>query len=374
MNVIPPDIAAPKPIEVFKSRLLAALSGHEKISAGKWLEGVRARLAKRPRDNELRAAELLLAAEAGETIDVSKIPGPLAPKLMAWIIGTGRLKGALAVLTAIQQRRRELQTLGALYDALRLHPRLPVLLQGFLDREDLTLQIAAGKNPNSRAMAVCFCGAGDRMGIPLNAFHPWLQPHFAGIVYVRDKARTLFLSGVADVGSMEQTVAELRRIAEASGSTRIVCIGSSAGSFGALIYAQRLGAKHVLCLSGITELDLLARARGVEFQKFLAHQKQKYGYAIPDLRTFYAGNSAIRVRYVYPGGNAVDVEQAEVLENLPGIDLVRLADSSEHNVLGAMLQRRLLRRELVLAATGTLPARRAPASDDDAAYDEPASP
>ncbi|MFT3986924.1 hypothetical protein [Aestuariivirga sp.] len=353
MNIIQPpaETEAPKPLAVFKAKLLQALRRREDCNAAKWLERVRMRLARKARDKELRAAELLLAAEQGETLDVSTIAGPLAAKMMAWIIGTGRLKGALAVLDAFQQKR-EIPTLVPLHEALRLHPRLPVLLKGFLDQEDRTFQCVPGKNPGSHAMAVCFCGAGDRMGMPLNALHPWLQPQFAQIAYVRDKSRTLFLDGVEDLGSMEQSVAELRRIAEEAGCMRIVCIGSSAGSFGALVYAPKLGAQHVLCLSGVTDLDLLAEARGDDFRKFLAIQKQKYGFSIPDLRVLYAGNSAIRVRYIYPGENPVDAAQAEILENLPLVELHRLANSDEHNVLGTMLQRRLFRRELVLAATG----------------------
>lgn len=110
-----------------------------------------------------------------------------------------------------------------------------------VDEEDLQVRWLAGQ---SDRMVVSFTGIGHRQGA-------WQRIEFvktasAGgenvVVFVTDRKRTWFNGA----GLIERIVAAVKGLAERLGIRRIVTLGNSMGGYGAVLFANRLGAEQAI--------------------------------------------------------------------------------------------------------------------------------
>jgi hypothetical protein len=196
--------------------------------------------------------------------------------------------------------------LGAVIDRLPLAgPSLP-----FTDDPARDVQVAA--RPGADALLLAYCGAAHNLGLPLGLMHCWLGRLDASVAYLRDFSLRRYAEGIASLGpDRAATLAALRGLSRDLGARRIVCFGSSAGSFGALHDGLDLGAEAVLATG-----------------------------AALDLRGLYAAAPhRPRVRLVFGADYWNDRIYVEDFAAVPGVILQPLAGFAEHNVVPELIVR-----------------------------------
>lgn len=132
----------------------------------------------------------------------------------------------------------------------------------FQDRGKAEVQLVRREGADTLVFA--FCGARiHRMGMPLSLFQRWINPLNCHVVYLRDFRHLAYQGGIPSLGADQpQTVQALKRMAANLGARRVLCVGMSAGGYGALSCAAALGAERVLAFSPAINLD-------AEFNTFL---------------------------------------------------------------------------------------------------------
>ena len=149
-------------------------------------------------------------------------------------------------------------------------------------------------------------------------------------IFVRDVTKQWYLNGIsAEHDSVERVTGLLR---EQTRGRRVVCAGSSAGGYAAVLFGCLLGASHVFSFSGQFSLwHLLENERDRSLNPTLTRYKnddslKKY-FSILDL----AGSSATPVFYLYPSRCAEDVLQSRLTQRVESVHAFAF-DSSEHAV------------------------------------------
>lgn len=203
---------------------------------------------------------------------------------------------------------------------------------------DLTVDAGRGvqivRRPgDADAVLFAFTGRYGSLGVPLQLLHRWFGRLPAHIIYLRDPLDNAFELGLPGLASDRAgTVRSLLRIADELGASRICCYGNSTGGYGALRYGLDMNARAVLAFGAVTTLtDTVWRERVGARRPFVAG---------PDLRPLYeAATSRPRVRLVFGGDNAFDVDQARRLEDVPGVTLEVVPSWAGHNVFLDLIER-----------------------------------
>ncbi|WP_374440807.1 hypothetical protein [Stella sp.] len=213
--------------------------------------------------------------------------------------------------------------------------------------------------PGARTVIFVFTGGAQRFNGPLRLIHAWLRRLGASIVYLRDLHGMHFLGGVPSLGDgYRETVRALRRLAADLGCPRIVCTGSSSGSFGALRYGLDLPAERVLCFAGPTVLD-------DSLPELLRRERLRGAVGEPvdptqlDLAALYAAaDRRPALRLVYGGANRWDRAEAERMGDVPGVELVPIPGLAQHGVVPYLLPGGAFGRHLAWLAGGVAPGTR----------------
>ncbi|MBY0275515.1 hypothetical protein K2Z84_09240, partial [Candidatus Binatia bacterium] len=215
----------------------------------------------------------------------------------------------------------------ARYDLL-LRPDLPAT-----ERSELHVKHPA---PGRRPVLLLFCGLAQRFAMPLNLAHRWLARLGAHVVYPRDFKRVYYLAGVGGLGAgYDATCGALRELATSLDASGIVCLGNSAGSFGALNLALDLHATGVLCLSGPTRID---QSLGDVERGFT-----DAGLAIASVPRDHLDvrrrlvRMPRRPRHVHGADNDVDRAEAANLAGIGGVELLPIDGWSRHSVVEALI-------------------------------------
>jgi hypothetical protein len=203
-------------------------------------------------------------------------------------------------------------------------------VDGFRDNRELDVQIAPG--PASDITFAVFCGLRHAFGVQLNVLHHCsLAKHGVNVVYLRDFAQNLYLTGVSSIGDLRQTCDALRDTFTKLNSRKLIFIGNSSGVFGALHYGGILGADRVLLFSGPTSLEIGLEESERQAYPRLLELRLERKIEWPNLREIYTARST-PVLFYYGSENRVDVAQAENLGGLPNVRLHPVSTSS-HFVL-----------------------------------------
>ena len=148
---------------------------------------------------------------------------------------------------------------------------------------------------------------------------------------------------------LEESRDRLRDAVAALGTRRLVCMGNSAGVFGALYYGSELRADKVIVFSGPSSLQIgFEEAERQAYQRL--HALRAEGKVVwPDLRAIYNSN-AISVDFHFGSQNRVDRAQAENLAGLPNVNLIPF-DTANHVLIDEMHRSGLFDRVLSDAAS-----------------------
>ncbi|MBY0277390.1 hypothetical protein K2Z84_18830 [Candidatus Binatia bacterium] len=217
---------------------------------------------------------------------------------------------------------------------------LPPAAAGMPFRDDTArdFQLVRHPDPGRRPLILVFCGLAQRFAMPLNLAHRWFARLGAHVAYLRDLRRAYYLAGIQSLGQdYAASCAALRDVARSLDASGIVCVGNSAGTFGALSLGLDLQAAGVLCLSGPTRLDQ-SRA---DVERSFAAAGMSIATVPPehfDLRQRFALTPRRpRVRHVHGAGNDVDRSEGENLAGIAGVELLPIAGWERHSVVEALI-------------------------------------
>ncbi len=207
----------------------------------------------------------------------------------------------------------------------------------FRDEFPTTAQTVAREG--AKTAVLVFCGARQRIGMPLTMLHRWLSRWPVSLIYLRDPEGLAYLAGVKKLGpDLSSTLAGLQRELDGLGAERIVCYGHSIGSYGALRYGLELGAEAVICMAGVTNLNpgfnVGLNTGGVAARVQAAFPDQEL-----DLRRLHlAAARPPRTRIVFAEHNWDDRLHAEHMDGLPSVVLTQIDDGKSHNVAVDLMQ------------------------------------
>jgi pimeloyl-ACP methyl ester carboxylesterase len=220
--------------------------------------------------------------------------------------------------------------------------------------QDPSSGYAADLDVPSDTLMIVFAGIRGELGIPSYDFLSISATQGVKRLFLRDHHRSWYHLGVLGLaGSVDELVAELRRMIEGCGAERVVLVGNSAGGYAALLYAGLLGADAALAFSPRTFFSWPARLRRRDFRyrrdavrlTLRGHPRKRYR----DLRdTPAAGRSEIH----HSTGDRLDTLHAQRMRGIPGYAVHPHAGGSHHLVremrdrgeLGAVLSDVLVTR------------------------------
>jgi len=272
------------------------------------------RLAERPPDSAIRGMVIVNELIALEAIGAARAYARSGIQGAADVDGLELLSVALEHLPAAS-------------------PRMP-----FRDDSALDLQLVRHPDPGKRPLVLVFCGLAQRFAMPLNLAHRWLARLDVHVAYLRDLRRVYYLAGIRSLGGdYDASCTALRDLARSLDASGIVCVGNSAGSFGALGIGLDVHASGVLCLSGPTRLD---QSRGDVERGFTDAGLSPA--SIPEERfdqrqRFVRSTRRPRVRHVHGARNDVDSAEAANLAGVSGVELVAIPGWVRHSVVEALI-------------------------------------
>lgn len=78
----------------------------------------------------------------------------------------------------------------------------------------------------------------------------------ASFIYLNCTDNAWYHDGVAGLGDLEQTLAQLQELIQDSGASQVITVGSSMGGFGALYYGLRLKVETIICFGSETVMNI----------------------------------------------------------------------------------------------------------------------
>jgi hypothetical protein len=266
------------------------------------------------------------AYKAGREIDFHRVDGKIWCLALDWLIDQALLDVvafAAPRAAAAHPQTRLLKSLAAILARLPPPCDDPVFAAF---RDDATKEVQIVPRAGATTVLLGFCGAANRMGMPLNLMHRWFGRLGVHVIYLRDYRGRNYDEGIASLaGDLGGTLLALRQTIAGLGATRAVCYGNSLGSYGALRYGLELPAKAVLCFGAPTNLTPGFGNTPLRDQRGVATGL--------DLRPLYErAGTAPRTRLVYSEFQPYDRAQAENFAGLPTVSLQMVPGVRGHDV------------------------------------------
>lgn len=288
-------------------------------------------LRRRSTNAELHAAALLLAANGGGDLRLSRshargwIPG------LHELIDSGHVEAAQAVVPALRAAFPQSPFLEFIQIVFRDLP--PVVDNGrepFTDDRSRDVQVVTC--PGADTLVMVFCGARHQLGVATNLVDRWFAALGCHVAYLRDRQKIGYTGGIEALGpDMPATLEALSKLIIDLDPRRVVSLGNSAGAAGALRYAAPLGVDRVLALAPITG--------GAEYTKKLAPHLPPGGVAWwGDLVPLLRREPGVRAHLMYGARNAGDRQQALRMAGLPGITVESLPDWESHHLISGLIR------------------------------------
>jgi tetratricopeptide (TPR) repeat protein len=222
---------------------------------------------------------------------------------------------------------------------------------------DDSKEILVAEAPSSTTTLLVFTGLADRTGMPIALLDRYLATLDISVVYLRDFSRFLFNKGVLSVASdYPESIRYLENLVGGLGTTQLMTLGSSAGSFAAIRYGVEMGAVNILGFSAPTNisadfLDRIEDRRG----KIVARRLQTLPPECRDLKPIIRQAQARSPIHLFSGEQMpVDCRHVQHVAKEPGVTLHPISGVSEHNSLGVLAENEQLLpllREYLLGST-----------------------
>lgn len=148
------------------------------------------------------------------------------------------------------------------------------------------------------------------------------------VIYVRDVQKQWYVEGISARLNTVERVQDMLR-SETRGFD-VICAGSSAGGYAAVLFGCLLGARHVISLSGQFVLDSVIREDPGHNPLLVRHAEtpavNQYFSLAPLLE-----RAPVPVFYLYPAGNPQDRDQAAVVRECKQVFTVAV-DYARHDI------------------------------------------
>lgn len=184
---------------------------------------------------------------------------------------------------------------------------------------------------NSETTLIAFAGKAQMLGLSIYFMHSLLGRLNANIIYLFDWSNSFYFGGVSGLGEdVDTAVGSLRDLCRNLQSRRVLCLGQSAGGYGALHYGLKLEADGVMTFSPIILPVMSGKVRnGIDM---------RIGRPLTDadtrLRERIAGAPrAPHIEIVYGTENVADVASARYLADLPMVVERPLAGVRSHGTI-----------------------------------------
>ncbi len=198
------------------------------------------------------------------------------------------------------------------------------------------------------ALIVVFTGLTQRLGFPLPLVHGLFEATGCPVLYLKDKTRTAFCNGIGPDGR-GALIARIRDKMQQSGLERTVIVGSSSGSFAALLCARELAASHVICLAGPTRIESGDTRPQVQQMRDLLVAN---GLALDALNT-QGFDRKCQARYYFGADNPRDTAYGRHFAQSGAGDAVAVRGHANHVVLDVISTIGCIQSDLAAAAAGT---------------------
>jgi pimeloyl-ACP methyl ester carboxylesterase len=210
-------------------------------------------------------------------------------------------------------------------------------------RDNPKLDVQVIPRPGADRTMIIFCGFRHRFVFAMNLwYHGWLAAYPANVIVLRDWERLLYLTGVASIGNMEQTVAELKRILESLGSKKTVTCGNSGGGLGALQYGVLLNADHTITFSPAIDLEHILNYTGRQMRTRLTEYRDQRRIVWPDIRNMIERQPQMKSLVFFADENEIDRKHAALLDGLPNVTFSKVKDMEAHVLLPTLAAKGLL--------------------------------
>jgi hypothetical protein len=183
--------------------------------------------------------------------------------------------------------------------------------------------------PAQKTLIVAFCGALNRLMLPMPTWLDCLNPAFYDMIVMRDFSRRFFSMGIPGLGSnFFETLAAVRKQVDFGSYRNTIALGTSSGGLSALLAAVHLKMNRGISIGGIDFPTLAGRLRdyGVNDAPYEALLAARFD-PFPDLVLAYCG------------GHAVDAAAASALSQRVPSRLWEVKDCKGHGVVPSKLRR-----------------------------------
>jgi hypothetical protein len=185
----------------------------------------------------------------------------------------------------------------------------------------------------SKTTILAFTGRANRLSLSIYFLQRLLQRHAVNVVFLFDWDDVYYLNGVKGLGdSIAPTVGSLRGICEDLGTERLICMGQSAGGYGALRYGLDLAADGVLAFSP-TMASMVGERRWQKVAAGVGGTLQRDDVDVGRLYAAAGSAGTPVVQVVYGAGNRADRLIAEHLGALPKVKGLPLSGVSSHGTM-----------------------------------------
>src|SRR6185369_8905997 len=291
-----------------------------------------------------RSRRVTSPATKVRTLSYSSTRRPADVTRLTALMREHRLAEARECARELLQGNPNIPDLANLVDVLDLMPESGDLIPF---RDDSTRDVQILARPGAATIVFLFCGAQHALGLPLAVAHEWFGRMPASLVYLRDfNGMMHYFGGIRSIGDRLTTLDALRSIVSQTDATRIVCIGLSSGTAGALRYGLDLLADVVVGFAGWIDFSQ-------EFNRYLRSAataeelRRLYPSEGVDLPSAYRDASRRpRALIVYGDNSWEDRLHAERMRSCPGVTLLPLDSWPQHNVIPELIGRHWLSRLL----------------------------
>jgi len=187
--------------------------------------------------------------------------------------------------------------------------------------------------PRSRVLLVVFGSMYGDFWLSYPVLHALLPSETTTILYLKDPAAMMFLTGLPSFGAgFEALCAGIRQLAADNEISDIRAMGYSSGGFGGLLAAAHVGATSYLGLSIRTDLDpqsALPKDRYVDRPDLLSAARS----LMVDLRPLVEQGHPHRGVLYYGARSRIDEAHARHFAGVPNFTIQRLADSHHNTVM-----------------------------------------
>ncbi|WP_018389703.1 hypothetical protein [Ancylobacter sp. FA202] len=184
---------------------------------------------------------------------------------------------------------------------------------------------------NSDTTLVAFTGRAKRLGLSVYFMQSLLGRLNVNVIYLFDWSHSYYFGGVSGLGAdVETTVRQLRGLCADLQSRRVLCLGQSAGGFGALHYGLKLGAEGIMAFSPIIIPVLAGKTRdriGTKIGRPLTEDETNLRQRIAST------DRAPHIEIVYGAENVADTASARYLSGLHEVAEHPLPGVSSHGTI-----------------------------------------